>query len=171
MCMAKEKKPQLRRLTYRQEVFANEFIKDFTATKAARRAGYSEQTATKVGYQLLMKPHIAARIEELQGDRMKRTKIDSDEILRRLVRIAEKTEQEGDWNATLRSLELLGKNLAMWTDKTISDVNIKNPFSTGQDKEALERDAERLADVIRAGKDKSPILEVIEGGKAKEEQS
>jgi len=166
--MAKDK-PKLRALTYRQERFANEFIKDFTVSAAARRAGYSEQTATKDAYHLLSKPHIIARIEELQGDRSKRTKIDADEILRRLVRIAEKTEMEGDWNATLRSLELLGKNLAMFTDKNISEVTHKNPFSTGQDEAALARDAERMSDVIRAGKDKSPKLGVIEGGKAKKE--
>lgn len=154
-----------KKLTYRQELFANEFLKDFTASKAALRAGYSDQTARKVGYQLLMKPHIAARIEALQGERSKRTKIDSDEILRRLARIAEHTEREGDYNAALRSLELLGKNLAMWTDKSISEVTHKNPFSTGQDDDALARDAERMADVINAGKDKTPKLGVIVGGK------
>jgi phage terminase small subunit len=160
--MAKDK---LQKLTFRQEQFAREFIKDFVASAAAIRAGYSEQTARKVGYQLLMKPHIAAKIDELQGERIKRTKIDSDEILRRLMRIADRTEQDGDYNAALRSLELLGKNLAMWTDKNISEVTYKNPFSSGQDEEAIQRDAERMADVIRAGKEKTTVLGVIEGGK------
>lgn len=162
--MAKERK----NLTFRQEVFCQEFLKDFVASAAAKRAGYSDQTAKKVGYQLLLKPHIAARIDELQGERIKRTKIDSDEILRRLVRISERTEQEGDYNAAIRSLELLGKNLKMWTDKVESINEFKNPFSSGQDEEALARDALRLADVIKAGQQK-PKLKVVSGGKEEED--
>ena len=73
---------------------------------------------------------------------LKRTKIEADDILRRLVRIAERTEQEGDYNAAIRSLELLGKHQALWTDRNITEI--QNAFATGNSVEDIARDIERL---------------------------
>jgi adenine specific DNA methylase Mod len=87
---------------------------------------------------------VAERISELKAEQTKRTKIEADDILRRLVRIAEKTEQEGDYNAAIRSLELLGKHQAMWTEKNITEMNVQNAFSSGNSEEDIERDVERL---------------------------
>jgi hypothetical protein len=80
----------------------------------------------------------------LKADQTKRTKIEADDILRRLVRIAEKTEQEGDYQAAIRSLELLGKHQAMWTDKNITEMEVKNAFATGNSEVDIQRDVERL---------------------------
>jgi phage terminase small subunit len=44
--------------------FRQEFLVDQNAAAAARRAGYSEKTASVIGYELLQKPHIAAAIAE-----------------------------------------------------------------------------------------------------------
>ena len=80
----------------------------------------------------------------LEENTTERTKIEADDILRRLVRIAEKTEQEGDYNAAIRSLELLGKHQAMWTDKNITEMEVKNAFATGNSDADIARDVERL---------------------------
>lgn len=157
-------------LTYKQELFCAEFLKDFSAAGAARRAGYSEQVANKTAYQMLQNPKISKRINELQGNRETRTKITVDEILKRLIRIADAAETDQDFNVALRALELLGKNKAMFTDKNISEVTHKNPFASGQDDEAIERDATRMAAVVRAGAAKHPGLRVIEGDLSDQKQ-
>ena len=83
----------------------------------------------------------------------KRTKIEADDILRRLVRIAEKTEQEGDYNAAIRSLELLGKHQALWTDRNITEI--QNAFATGNSDEDIARDIERLQKIA------APKLKIV----------
>jgi len=98
---------------------------------------------------------IASRISELKADSMKRTKIEADDILRRLIRIAERTEQEGDYNAAIRSLELLGKHQALWTDKNITEIT--NAFATGNSDEDIQRDVERLQKIA------APKLKIVKG--------
>ncbi len=132
------------KLTPQQEAFCNEFIKDLNIKQAAIRAGYSEKHAANNAYTLTKNPAIVQRIAELKSEQTKRTKIEADDILRRLVRIAEKTEQEGDYNAAIRSLELLGKHQAMWTDKNITEMEVKNAFATGNSDADIARDVERL---------------------------
>ena len=144
-------------LTPQQEQFCQEFIKDLNALRAAIRAGYGEQHAKKNAWQIVRNPTVSARIAELKAEQTKRTKIEADDILRRLVRIAEKTEQEGDYNAAIRSLELLGKHQAMWTEKNITEMNVQNAFATGNSEEDIQRDVERLKKIA------APKLKLVEG--------
>ena len=132
------------KLTPKQEAFCNEFIKDLNITQAAMRAGYSPKHARNNAYTLTQDPAIVQRIAELKSEQTKRTKIEADDILRRLVRIADKTEQEGDYNAAIRSLELLGKHQAMWTERNITEMEVRNAFATGNSDEDIARDIERL---------------------------
>src|SRR5690349_10894554 len=53
------------KLTAKEEKFCHEYIKDFNATQAAIRAGYSKGTARQIGYENLTKPYIKNRIKEL----------------------------------------------------------------------------------------------------------
>ena len=75
------------KLTDKQELFAREYLSDLNATQAAKRAGYSDKTAYSIGQENLKKPEIQGRIAELNSERMKRTKVDADYVLRRLVEI------------------------------------------------------------------------------------
>lgn len=47
-----------------QAQFVIEYCRDFNATKAAKRAGYSDKTAYSQGHELLKKPEIQAAIEK-----------------------------------------------------------------------------------------------------------
>jgi phage terminase small subunit len=76
-------------LTDKQQRFVEEYLVDLNATQAAIRAGYSEDTASEIGYENLRKPHIAAAIEVAQKARSERTQIDADWVLRRLAVEAE----------------------------------------------------------------------------------
>lgn len=51
------------KLTRKQQVFIDEYLKSFNATDAARRAGYSEKTAYSMGWQNLRKLEIKAAIQ------------------------------------------------------------------------------------------------------------
>lgn len=70
-----------KKLTLRQQLFCQEYMRDLNATKAAIRAGYSEKSAMEQGYQLLQKPPVQKAISEAIKERTERTKIDGDWIL------------------------------------------------------------------------------------------
>lgn len=74
-------------LTEKQKRFVQEYLKDLNATQAAIRAGYSERTASAVGYENLRKPQIEKALAEAMQQRCERTKIDADYVLKRLVEI------------------------------------------------------------------------------------
>lgn len=76
-----------KRLTPRQARFVKEYLIDEHATRAARRAGYSEKIAASSGSENLRKPHIVAAIQEQLDAQQARTLITADRILREYGRI------------------------------------------------------------------------------------
>jgi hypothetical protein len=75
------------RLTNRQRVFIAEYLKCWNAAEAARRAGYSDESARYIGAENLTKPNIKTAIEE----RMQALAMEADEALYRLSDIARGT--------------------------------------------------------------------------------
>lgn len=75
------------KITPKQRCFVQEYLKDLNGTQAAIRAGYSEQSAKQRAAELLSKPHIQAAVSEAQAARSKRTEVDQDYVLARLVEI------------------------------------------------------------------------------------
>ncbi|WP_313679065.1 terminase small subunit [Pantoea vagans] len=71
----------------KQEMFCREYLIDLNAMQAAIRAGYSENTARKIGSENLSKPDIQNRIAELKVQRNEQINIDAAYVLRRLVEI------------------------------------------------------------------------------------
>ena len=51
-------------MTDKMKLFVSEYLKDFNATQAAIRAGYSEDTAQQIGSENLSKPVIRAAIDK-----------------------------------------------------------------------------------------------------------
>jgi len=76
------------RLSEKETIFCEEYITDFNATKAAMRAGYSEDSAKSTGYHLKQKPEIMAYINELMEKRSLRLRITVDDVLMELAKIA-----------------------------------------------------------------------------------
>lgn len=72
MARPKQKKPEtpagspeaMEKLTLKQRRFVEEYTKDWNASGAAFRAGYSEKTCGEMGYENLKKPHIKKAIDE-----------------------------------------------------------------------------------------------------------
>lgn len=77
------------KLNPKQQRFVEEYLIDANASGAAARAGYSDASAGRIGYQLLEKPHIAAAIRERQAERSRATRIDAAWVLNRLAQEAE----------------------------------------------------------------------------------
>lgn len=77
----------MKKLTDKQEAFCREYLVDLNATKAAIRAGYSENTAYSIANENLNKPEISERISLLKAERMNKTQVDAEYVLRRLIEI------------------------------------------------------------------------------------
>ncbi len=142
----------------KQELFVEEYLKCFNATKAAKAAGYSEKTAYSIGQRLLKDVEIDARVRE----RLAQAAMDANEVLYHLAQIArgdmddlvdangnldiekarkfgktnlikrvknrvfstdktEMSEMETEGYDRLKALELIGKHLAMFTDRVKVD--------------------------------------------------
>lgn len=104
-------------LTAKEQIFVVEYLVDKNAKRAAIAAGYSERTANRIGSQLLAKPIIRAAIGKALKEQEKRTLITADENLKRIDRLAQKAEGEGDWAAAIRASELIGKHFRSFVDK------------------------------------------------------
>ncbi|KAF0844337.1 phage terminase small subunit [Methylovorus glucosotrophus] len=131
-----------KKLTPKQAMFVQEYLIDLNATQAAIRAGYSEKTANEQGARLLANVSVRSKVDELMKDREKRTEITQDYVIKGIVETIERCRQAEavfdrsgervlvetptgeiapaftfDAKNVLRGFELLGKHLAMWTEK------------------------------------------------------
>lgn len=82
------KAKKVEELTGKQKRFCEEYIFDFNATRAAKEAGYSEDTAYSIGSENLKKPEIQAYIKELQSDLERTSGISRLKILREHEKLA-----------------------------------------------------------------------------------
>lgn len=69
------------KLTPKQELFCLEYIKDFNATRAAKAAGYSENSASEIGNENLRKPQIKDAIGQLVRESFDDLSISKERIL------------------------------------------------------------------------------------------
>ena len=61
---------------------------DLNATAAAKRAGYSEKSASRIAVELLNKTQVSAEIQKQQAKRQKRVEITQEKVLEELAAIA-----------------------------------------------------------------------------------
>ena len=155
------------KLTQKQGCFVKEYLQDLNATQAAIRAGYSPRTAKQMGTENLAKPVLAAAIQKAMAERAKRTEIDADYVLNSIRETMERCKQaepvryqngdpvmidtpdgeivpayKFDSTAVLKGAELLGRHLAMFTDRAVVDMN--HGLKKMTDDELLAR-AQKLA--------------------------
>ena len=143
--MSKNKTPEsvLESLPEKQQLFVREYLIDLHQTNAAIRAGYSERTAAQQANRLLKNVKIQQAIAELRAERNARINIDVDYVINTIVETIERCSQakpvydrngepvmtetadgsfarayKYDATNVLKGAELLGRHLAMFTDKT-----------------------------------------------------
>lgn len=125
--LPKEKK---KKLTLKQRKFTAEYLKTGNGTKAAIKAGYSKKSAQEIASENLSKPII----QEAVASAAQKLGIDPEFVLGRLKQISDfnsretvktvvkgnieiQEEQMIDANAAIRSTELLGKHLGIFSEK------------------------------------------------------
>ena len=115
-------------LTAKQERFVDEYLIDLNGTQAAIRAGYSENTARQIACEMLTKLYIQDAIASKRAEISERNEVSQDMIIKGLRRFAFADYPDvlpDDLKPALpikesdmiRSLELLGKHLGMFTEK------------------------------------------------------
>jgi phage terminase small subunit len=77
-----------RGLTPMQELFVREYLVDMNASRAAKAAGYAENSAKEQGYQLLHIPSLRTRIQEELKKRFDRIDLSAERVLAELMTIA-----------------------------------------------------------------------------------
>lgn len=102
-------------LTAKQKMFVQEYLVDLNATQAAIRAGYSAKTADRIGPELLGKTCVSKAIQDAIKKREKRTEVNQDYVIGKLLEIAEKEasdapESDLKYGNKLKAIELLGKH-------------------------------------------------------------
>lgn len=83
-----------RKLTPKQQRFADEYIKSGNATQSAIEAGYSKKTARVMGQENLLKPAIKSYIDERMAEIASKRIMDATEAVELLTRIARGKEKE-----------------------------------------------------------------------------
>ena len=138
----------MNKLTAKQKAFVAEYLIDLCATQAAIRAGYSEKTARSQGQRMLTNVDIARAVATGQARRSERTEVTQDYVLTAIKDTIEQYRGGGEGsnpNAVLKGAELLGRHLAMFTDKSVVDLNHGLQEMTDAE---LEAHARRLAEKL-----------------------
>lgn len=122
------------KLTEKERIFADEYIKTTNATQSAIKAGYSEKTARSKGSQLLTKINVRQYIEAVMNERSKDTIATADEVLEYLTRVVRGEEKDAfglDVSVAdkTKAAELLGKRHMLFTDKVKLDAEIEIDIS------------------------------------------
>jgi len=129
-------------LNLKQRRFAEEYVVDHNATQAAIRAGYSEHTATEQGSRLLTNVHVQRWIADHTQKVTTRLELTAELVLGGLMEIALHGEREAN---RVRSFELLGKHLALFTDK-LEVSQVPDAELVSQWVEAMEADLNATSD-------------------------
>lgn len=131
-------------LSYRQRRWCEEFILDYNATAAARRAGYQTKYMDRQAYQLQNHEGCAAYVEHLdkiKRDELNKDVLDKDYVIAKIIKGLNKADDQSNLTAYLRACELLARHLGMFIERT---------ELTGKDGEAivLEQKAQREAEEL-----------------------
>ena len=147
-----------KRLTPKQEKFAQNVAKGMKKTEAAKQAGYSEKNADRAGTILTSKanPVVQKRINELQTKAADKAVLTLKNHLEDLKDIREGAVRNGAWSAAVTAEVARGKAAGLYVTRSELTVNRVDTMSK---EEVLERMKElyyQTDGILPAGK-------VIEG--------
>jgi phage terminase small subunit len=105
----------------RQQAFVDAYLRNGgNATKAAKEAGYKESSAPRMGTILLHNDAIKAYLMKIQKRAADRTSLDAEKILEELAANAYIAREQNQIAASNQALQLIGKHLGMFVEKTHS---------------------------------------------------
>jgi len=118
----------------KQKKFCREYVKDFNATQAYIKAGYSKNGAMQSSFKLLINTDIQVFLSSLIDKQAEKADITVQEVIADLKTMKDRCMQAcqvlnkkgkptGVWkfdsSGAIKSLELLGRYLTMFSDKLI----------------------------------------------------
>lgn len=125
-------------LTKKEQDFCAEYVKDYNGTQAYIRAyGAAYDTACSRAAQVLKKPEIRERIHLLEKDVFEANCINAEHIANELASMAfgvVSQDSRLSYNDKAKALELLGKQLSLYTNKVdLNATNVININITGDE--------------------------------------
>jgi len=111
-------------LTAKQERFIAEYLIDMNASAAARRAGYSERTAGKIGSENLQKPDIQEEIARRRARVAQQLEITHQTVIAGLHREATLNGEDSSHSARVAAWMGLGKALGMFAERIQGNVTV-----------------------------------------------
>lgn len=187
-----------KRLTPKQELFCQEYLKDLNATQAYIRAGYKARghSAEVNANKLLSNTEVSARIAELKSVRAEENKISADWVLKRLIEVAERSMQAEevmtfdyglkkmvgtgeytfDSNGANKALELIGKHIGLFDPKhqTIKETALKQLQMLEKQMAKIEAETKQInakTKLIEGVTKDTGLLEALVEGRKKYEQN
>lgn len=114
--------------------FVQEYLKDLDSRAAAVRAGFSEKTAAQAGSRLVNE--LSVEIAGAMAKRAVRVEVTQDEVIKELSHMAfAKLADPMEWGPKIRALELLGKHLGMFSERTDITLRVERPLKQLSDEE------------------------------------
>ena len=122
------------KLTKKERIFADEYVKTTNGTQSAIIAGYSEKTASVTASKMLRKPKVRQYIDAIMDERSKDTIATADEVLEYLTRVVRGEEKDAfglDVSVAdkTKAAELLGKRHMLFTDKVKLSAEVEIDIS------------------------------------------
>jgi len=116
--------------------------------QAALHVGYSESCARSIAWKLWQDPEKRKRRLEVAKEFAERVCLSPSVVLTGLERLRQQAEAKGDLAVAARCLELMGKHLAMFTDKSMVEQIGDDETKRLTEKSKAEQEAlERLANL------------------------
>lgn len=110
--------PNTRPLNERQREFARQYAVTGNASESARRAGYSEKSAARIGSDLLKDPRISGAVAQARtvilADAEQRTGVESGDVLRGLYNEATREGKGSTHAARVSAWRAIGDALGMF---------------------------------------------------------
>lgn len=116
--------PKKETLSPRHKMFADEYLRCYSPTKAARKAGYSETSIASIGYQLIRRDDISEYVNRHMENREKMMHtVPFDVIVADLTEIA--LDPDRDSREKMKAADLLMKwnGANKWTQKENAEVD------------------------------------------------
>jgi len=142
-----------KKLTPKQEKFAQNVAKGMTQKDAAIAAGYSEKNALKAGYVLASKdnPHVQDKIKALQEKASKKVELDLATHLTDLKDIREGAMRNGAWSAAVAAEVARGKAAGLYVNRSELTVNRVDVMSKEEVLERMKQLYHETGGVLPAG--------------------
>lgn len=101
-----------------QRAFVREYTKDYNATQAAIRAGYSPKSAYSQGQRLLKHAEVKAELETLNREARTSAVMTASELQEWWSKTVRGEEPEARFSDRQKASELLGKALGVFVERT-----------------------------------------------------